>query len=69
MIAEHLNALDSHDPLHLGRPGLVDHTMEMTSCDSVFDDNKSDSGSRFLTWLTISERKPSLSTDFACIGL
>jgi hypothetical protein len=28
MIAEHLHALDSPDPLHPGRPGLVDHTLE-----------------------------------------
>jgi hypothetical protein len=28
MIAEHLRALDSPDPLHPGRPGLVDHTLE-----------------------------------------
>jgi hypothetical protein len=28
MIAEHLHALDSPDPLHPGRPGLVDQTLE-----------------------------------------
>jgi hypothetical protein len=28
MIAEHLHALDSPGPLHPGRPGLVDHTLE-----------------------------------------
>jgi hypothetical protein len=28
MIAEHLHALDSPDPLHPGRPGLVDHSLE-----------------------------------------
>jgi hypothetical protein len=28
MIAEHLHAIDSPDPLHPGRPGLVDHTLE-----------------------------------------
>jgi hypothetical protein len=28
MTAEHLHALDPPDPLHPGRPGLVDHTME-----------------------------------------
>jgi hypothetical protein len=28
MIAEHLHAPDSPDPLHPARPGLVDHTLE-----------------------------------------
>jgi hypothetical protein len=28
MIAEHLHALDSPDPLRPGRPELVDHTLE-----------------------------------------
>jgi hypothetical protein len=28
MIAEDLHALDSPDPLHPGRPRLVDHTLE-----------------------------------------
>jgi hypothetical protein len=28
MIAEHLLALDSPDPFHPGRPGLVDHNLE-----------------------------------------
>jgi hypothetical protein len=28
MIAEHLHALDSPDPLHPGLPGLVDHTLK-----------------------------------------
>jgi hypothetical protein len=49
MIAEHLHALDFPDHLHPGRPELVDHTLEVISCDSVFDDPKNDSLSRFLT--------------------
>jgi hypothetical protein len=28
MIAEHLHALDSPGPLHSGRLGLADHTLE-----------------------------------------
>jgi hypothetical protein len=28
MTAEHLHALDYPDPLHSGRPGLVDHTLK-----------------------------------------
>jgi hypothetical protein len=28
VIAEHLHALNSPDPSHPGRPGLVDHTLE-----------------------------------------
>jgi hypothetical protein len=49
MIAEHLHALDSPGPLHPGRPDWSTIPWNITSCDSVFDDNKNDSRSRFLT--------------------
>jgi hypothetical protein len=49
MIAEHLHALDSPDLFIQDAPDRSTIPEKMTSCDSVFDDNKNDSRSRFLT--------------------